>query len=191
MPNSGGHLEEFSHEQSLPATDIQPRLGRAGVGISLDMFPGSNPLFGTVASKTGETAEAWSIDSYSKLPLTFEANHGQTDGRVKFLSRVGEYTLYLLTSEAVLTLPIRTQATSENNQRDTPAGALTVVRMQLVGANPVPQVMGQNKLPGKSNYFIGSDPQDWRTDVPNYAKVEYQDVYPGIPPYLLRQPAAA
>src|SRR6266481_1347943 len=41
-------------------------------------------------------------ESYGKLPLSFEANHGQADGRVKFLSRTGGYTLFLTGDEAVL-----------------------------------------------------------------------------------------
>ncbi len=36
------------------------------------------------------------------------------------------------------------------------------------------------KLPGRSHYFIGNDPADWHTDIPHYAKVAYQKVYPGI-----------
>jgi len=35
-------------------------------------------------------------------------------------------------------------------------------------------------LPGKSNYFVGNDPSKWRTDVAHYARVSYQDVYPGV-----------
>ena len=35
-------------------------------------------------------------------------------------------------------------------------------------------------LPGKSNYFVGNDPNKWHTDVPTYAKVRYINVYPGI-----------
>ena len=35
-------------------------------------------------------------------------------------------------------------------------------------------------MPGKTNYFIGSDPSTWRTDVPTYARVRYDDVYDGI-----------
>src|SRR5262249_19390755 len=35
-------------------------------------------------------------------------------------------------------------------------------------------------LPGKTNYFIGGDPRKWRTDVPTYAKVKYEAVYPGV-----------
>ena len=39
---------------------------------------------------------------------------------------------------------------------------------------------GLDELPGKSNYFIGNDPAKWRTNVPTYAKVRYENVYPGI-----------
>src|SRR4029077_4165271 len=39
---------------------------------------------------------------------------------------------------------------------------------------------GLDQLSGKSNYFIGSDPHKWRSDVPAYAKVEYAGVYPGV-----------
>src|SRR4029453_17013267 len=30
------------------------------------------------------------------------------------------------------------------------------------------------------NYLIGRDPSRWRTEIPTYARVEYDDVYPGI-----------
>ena len=52
--------------------------------------------------------------------------------------------------------------------------------MKLVGANARAKITGLDELPGKSNYFIGNDPMKWRTNVPNYAKVKYQSVYPGI-----------
>src|SRR5438876_9928559 len=52
--------------------------------------------------------------------------------------------------------------------------------MKLVGANPSARVVGLDELPGKSNYFIGNDPKKWRTNVPNYAKVKYTSIYPGV-----------
>jgi len=52
--------------------------------------------------------------------------------------------------------------------------------MIFIGANLEPSVVGAEELPGKANYFIGSDPANWRTDVPTYAKVRYKNVYPGI-----------
>jgi hypothetical protein len=49
-----------------------------------------------------------------------------------------------------------------------------------MGTNPSPQVAGTDELAGKSNYFLGNDPARWRTNVPTYARVKYQGVYPGI-----------
>jgi uncharacterized protein (TIGR03437 family) len=98
-----------------------------------------------------------------KLPLSFEANRGQTDSQVKFLSRGNGFNLFLTATEAVI--------------RD-PHSA--VLRMKLVNANPASQIEGLDELPGKSNYFIGSDPQRWRAGVTNYAKVKYREVYPGV-----------
>ena len=52
--------------------------------------------------------------------------------------------------------------------------------MKLVDSNPTPQVTGLNELAGKVNYLIGDEPEKWRTDIPTYAKVQYQNVYPGV-----------
>ena len=52
--------------------------------------------------------------------------------------------------------------------------------MRIVGANKQSEVKGLDKLVTKSNYFIGNDPAKWRTDIPNYKRVKYSDVYPGI-----------
>jgi hypothetical protein len=54
------------------------------------------------ASQADPKAQARILEGYGKLPLSFEANHGQADARVKFLSRTGGYTLFLTTDEAVL-----------------------------------------------------------------------------------------
>src|SRR5207249_7549696 len=55
-----------------------------------------------------------------------------------------------------------------------------VLRIRFVGANPKTRVQGQEELPGKANYFIGNAPTKWRTKVPTYAKVRYDDLYPGV-----------
>ena len=52
--------------------------------------------------------------------------------------------------------------------------------MKLPGAHPRPAMVGREEFPGRSHYFIGNDPRRWRTDVPQYARVEYQDGYPGV-----------
>src|SRR6266550_274582 len=130
------------------------------------------------------------LETYGKLPLSFEAKLGQTSSQVKFLSRAQGYTLFLTRhAEAVLVLgksaPKRTPAQPADRlaafvepQREAVPPA--VLRMKLVGAKLTPQVEGVDEFPGKANYIIGNDPAKWRTNVPTYAKVRYSEVYSGI-----------
>jgi hypothetical protein len=52
--------------------------------------------------------------------------------------------------------------------------------MHIDGANPAAYAVGVDELEGKVNYFIGSDPAAWRTNVPTFGQVRYREVYPGI-----------
>jgi hypothetical protein len=124
---------------------------------------------------------------YGKLPLSFEANVGQSDKQVRFLSRGLGYTLFLTDDAAVLNLRARTK-TPAIGRRDPESGSLagvaearnSLLSMKLVGVNHAATVTGSDLLPDKSNYFVGNDPKKWRTNVSQYAKVKYESVYPGI-----------
>jgi Beta-propeller repeat len=105
---------------------------------------------------------------YGRLPMAFEANRGQTDPAVQFLARGQGYGLYLTADEAVLSLR------APSSQSD------TVVRMQIAGVSPHARISGTDELTGVSNYFVGNDPGHWHTNIPNYAKVKYSGVYPGV-----------
>ena len=143
----------------------------------------------TVAASEPTAPKPQLLKAYGKLPLRFEHNQGQTDPQVKYLSRGRGYTLFLTATDAVLAL--RTP-TAPGARQETPArasmtepaeaqsSASAVVRMELVGANPSPPVVGLEPLPGKSNYFIGNDPKQWRVGIAHYAKVKYEGIYPGI-----------
>ena len=52
--------------------------------------------------------------------------------------------------------------------------------MKLDSANRPRRAIGLEKLPGISNYFIGNDPAQWHTNVPQYARIQFEGVYPGI-----------
>ncbi len=105
--------------------------------------------------------------AYGRLPLSFEANQGQSDPRVKFLARGSGYGLYLTANTAVLAL----RASGKQN---------SVVRMSLDQANEAAGAEAEDRLPGESNYFIGNDPEQWHRNIPQFARVRYRDVYPGI-----------
>ena len=108
-------------------------------------------------------------EAYGQLPLSFEANVGQTGPEVNFISRGSGYTLFLKPREAVLAL-------RKGDDSDT----ATVLRMKFVGSESAPRATAQEKLAGKVNYRIGRDPSRWRTGISTYAKVAYQNLYPGV-----------
>lgn len=56
-----------------------------------------------VAQSNGPSSEKI-VEGYGQLPLAFEANQGQTDLQVNYLSRGAGYTLFLTSNEAVLAL---------------------------------------------------------------------------------------
>ncbi|HEY3042419.1 MAG TPA: SBBP repeat-containing protein [Vicinamibacterales bacterium] len=114
------------------------------------------------------------------MPLGFEPNGGQTDPRVDFVARGKGYALFLTASEAVLALGAADETgTGHDRLSGTPSGA--VLRMQLVGAGDAEsKAVAGRELPGKVNYFIGSDPAKWRTNIPTYAEVTYRNVYPRV-----------
>ena len=116
---------------------------------------------------------------YGKLPLSFEANRGQAAPEVKFISRGYGCSLFLTGSEAVLALTEGAAKTEPGNPKLSKAKT-SVVRMSVVGANPSAQAVGTQDLPGVANYFIGNDPAKWKSNIPTYAKVRYNSVYPGI-----------
>ncbi len=161
----------------------------------------------------------------AKLPPSFEPNLGQTDPRVRFLSRGRGYTLFLTENEAVLAVrrPEVGSQKSKDIRRPTPvvrgqlplaqnsrfkvqnsaaypllpsssqllvgstqaspgseSAVQATLRLRLLGANAASKVVGLDELPGKSHYLHGNDPTKWRTNVPTYARVQYEDIYSGV-----------
>lgn len=139
------------------------------IATSSLLFSQSNPPAHAISSPRAQAE----IPRYGKLPLSFEANHGQSDPKVKFLSHGNGYSLFLTTDEAVFTLPASSTQTA-------PQPAPRTLRMKLLHSNPATQLTGVDQLPGTSNYFIGNRSTDWRTHIPTYAKVKYQAIYSGI-----------
>jgi len=133
-----------------------------------------------------EAAESLPVRAanFANLPLSFERNGGQVDAQAQFLAHGDGYSLFLTESGAVLSLgngsSCEAKEKSASGPSDCPADASRdVIRMTLGNVRPS-HATGEEKLPGKVNYFIGSDPGKWRTDLPTYAKVRYAGVYRGV-----------
>jgi hypothetical protein len=107
----------------------------------------------------------------AELPLSFIANAGQADANVRFMVKAGKQTIFFTSQEIVFA------ASEQAEGEDTRS---SVVRLRFAGANEEVKVEGEKPLPGVANFFLGNDPEKWRTDVPTYAAITYQNLYPGI-----------
>ena len=129
-------------------------------------------------------------EDYGELPLRFEPNLGQAGERVKFLARGDHFALFLTPNEAVLSLdvpgaaelqPRRVEQRPESFplHRGSPHKS-AILRLALLNGNANAEVSGVDRLPSVSNYFTGNNPAAWHAGIPNYAKVRYGGIYPGV-----------
>ena len=168
---------------TLSRWTVRLSLSLAAIILSLTPDEGRGQM---ILGQANAAKTAAIVESYGRLTLNFEENQGQTDPAVRFLSRSNGRELYFTNAEAVLVLskpapvnPVRgpqVQALADGSSRQ----AVDILRMRLEGMSRRTQVTGQEKLPGKVNYFLGKDPAHWHSNVATYAKVKYTGVYPGI-----------
>jgi hypothetical protein len=139
------------------------------------------PLHAQLANPPASQAQI--LAAYGKLPLNFEKNHGQTDGRVDFLAHGNGYTVFLTRDNATLLLRAPSGEDASSTRPGPPSASnrlASSVRLALAGANPHAEVEALDPQLAKSNYLIGNDPSQWRRNVPHFARVKYRGVYPGI-----------
>jgi beta-propeller repeat-containing protein/ASPM-SPD-2-Hydin domain-containing protein/HYDIN/CFA65/VesB family protein len=142
------------------------------------------PVFAAATVSASPASSSHVAENFAALPLSFEANQGQSSPQVRYISRGNGYTLFLTGDEAILKLRQGDRSSQLGARRRAPHtlqdDSVAMLHMRLAGANPAATIAGLDEQAGKSNYFIGNDPSKWRTNVPNYAKVEYHSAYPGI-----------
>src|SRR3954466_10070428 len=98
-------------------------------------------------------------------PLRFEPNRGQADSRVQFHALGGGYGIFFVSADVVLAL---------HGSQNT-----SVLRMSFEGSQPA-QLRADGALASHTNYLIGDDPRQWHTDIPNFSRVRYAGIYPGV-----------
>jgi uncharacterized protein (DUF1499 family) len=68
------------------------------------------------ASRPAGVAKTQIDGKFSRLPLCFESNRGQTDSHVRFLTHNAAGTVFLTPSEAVFTLPANVDPTQASKR---------------------------------------------------------------------------
>jgi len=103
-------------------------------------------------------------------PLSFERNKGQAAREFDYLARGRNYSVLVNRASATVLLPNK-----RNSNYSTGA-----VRIRLLDTAPGATTRVSEPLLTRTNYLIGNDPRHWNTNVPNYGRVAYQRIYPGV-----------
>ena len=132
--------------------------------------------------KAGEAKKAGILMNYDKIPLAFTINNGQFDSKVKFVTRSDGAAIFF--TEEGATFLLNRKAKESFSAREKRKNDIEMeyyaLKKHFVGANPNPEIKGMEKLPWSSNYLIGKDHSNWRTEIANYSKVRLYELYTGI-----------
>lgn len=96
-------------------------------------------------------------------PLRFEENRGQWASPMRFQVRGAGAAIAVTDRELVVA----------GGPGAEPA------RIRFAGQGPR-RVVGFDALQARANYFLGKDPKGWRTNVPCFSRVLFEEVFPGI-----------
>jgi uncharacterized repeat protein (TIGR01451 family) len=146
--------------------------------------PAANQFASPGAVRYAQPSNATSV--FARLPLIFEPNRGQAnldpaETRTQFLAHGSGYTLLLGSEGAILSLHARHAAAErDNHNANAQLDIFESLEMKLAGADRNASPVASDPLPGRSNYLIGNDPANWRTGIPQFARVRYENIYPGI-----------
>jgi hypothetical protein len=124
-----------------------------------------------IFSAGGGLTAASSSPDFGRIPLYFIPNQGFAPPEVLFMIKASRYTLSL-TKEG-LSLSVQRQNARDGREE-------TSSRLVFLGTNPQTRLDGADSDGHRVNYFIGSDPARWRTDVPTWRAALYRDLYPDI-----------
>jgi hypothetical protein len=161
--------------------------------VALMLFMPINTHTGLASTSSGTPPPSQEIPV--RAALSFVPNFGQTDPAVAFQARSSGGSLFFTSNQVVIVLPPLAQTailpsdlaerlSSGTQQKGRPSSASgnqpAVIRLNFEGANPTPEITGLDPLPGFANFFIGSNPAKWHTNLPTYAGLVYRGLYPGI-----------
>ncbi|HLX65031.1 MAG TPA: SBBP repeat-containing protein, partial [Planctomycetota bacterium] len=153
------------HNRSKPAPRAEAFVDGTHVGNALPPKGGTTNAASLSPEKRTELANI-----YHGLPLTFEENIGQTHDSVKFVTRGERYAMFFRSNDVIFSL---------RNSKSGEAPTNAILRMKLMNAHDS-AISGQGETGSHTNYFVGNNPAKYRTNVANYSRVRYGQVYDGV-----------
>lgn len=135
-----------------PAVNVRPTALTIALALFLALaLSGLSPrtLHRATLVKSASLSNRAVVDAYGKLPLSFEANHGQTDSHVKFLSRGQGYALFLTPTEAVLSL-------RKGGNESRPTSFTSLSSDFRLAASPAQKMESRRSEPARSQFCDSS-----------------------------------
>jgi uncharacterized repeat protein (TIGR01451 family) len=184
----GSRSRQTAANVSTNVTAHVAAMGTSAPEAAATTRPTPPPTASRLPRNDGAQLKSRARSLFAGLPLFFEPNLGQAhldpaDRRAQFVTRGPGYSLFLGPDGAILSTLSQSKPDSKRQdsaQRDALLARVNSLQMKLARANPSASLTGADLLPGKSNYFLGNDSAKWQHGVPQFARVRYENVYPGI-----------
>ena len=162
-----GCFDEDGHKSALrPRSRRQPT-------VFLELWSLENRIMPAVGMAQGMLP-----DHVQPSALRFEQNAGQMDPQVDFVARADGYTGFFMDGAAAMRFFPASRGSAQTSEREDPRDA--ALRIQPVGAQGDPEVVGENRLTGRSHYLVGNNPHLRHTNIAHYGQIRYRNVYFGI-----------
>ncbi|MBI3620741.1 MAG: SBBP repeat-containing protein [Nitrospirae bacterium] len=148
------------------------------VFIGVGLLMGLQPAYASTVNRarvdriraTNSPARTPARGSYGVLPLSFIRNDGQVNPAARYFEKGNGHATFFTPDGVVFAL---------RSGQGSDSGGMSL-KLAPVGGNPHSTITAEGAQPTEFNYFIGSDAARWKTNVPAYDGVRYQEIYPGI-----------
>jgi Abnormal spindle-like microcephaly-assoc'd, ASPM-SPD-2-Hydin/Beta-propeller repeat len=123
-------------------------------------------LSAAVLSLSAFCFSANATNTASNLPMAFELNRGQAPERYSYvLHHNGMEFLFSRNGADLVALR---------------GAKATRLRLEFVSSRIGVVPMAEQPITGQSNYLLGAEVSRWITHIPNYRRLHYDEVYPGV-----------
>lgn len=123
----------------------------------------------TATSRHGQAPsrqETKALAAYGGLAASFVPNAGQLPSKVRYSAESAGYRFRFTRNQVLFSFAKQ--------------GRRVTLALRFVDANRGTRLEASGKLAGRVSYFLGRDPQKWRTGLPTYRELVYRNLWPGI-----------
>ncbi|MEQ8766908.1 MAG: hypothetical protein RL885_23540, partial [Planctomycetota bacterium] len=142
----------------------------------------SGPVSTSPASGVKHGDLEWVASKVSEVSFRLIENRGQWRDSIRYAVSSGSGMVGLEDDGLLILQTARKKRTPGARKGHEFPGAIpgVLVRLGFEGARPDVTLSAEGRLAGAHHYYLGRDPEGWRTNVPAYGRVSYLDLYDGI-----------